>query len=416
MKYIWPILLFVWSFAAAMAQSNAPVGPTSGSGGGGNAALIPNYTANGGLPNWQHCRAQVKTGTGTGCIILAMGASQSTGHGSFFNVTASDAHSGSWVHQLGLNLVNAGIAAESNTVSGNNAIAPTSTYDTRITQGTWAPVAGVFIIGSQLWANGDATSSFTFNSSDTATYSNVTPIQTNRVDVYWIGTSAPTANLTLDVGGSVFCTINVNTPSSTYNKTTCSAASLAANTYNLKCSSATAIECTWGIIDAYNNAAPQVHLINGAADGTTIEQFVTNTGEPWDPLASLSVIKPILCTYDQLANDAGAQTALATYTANLTALVNACKAQDADVLLLTGLPLGTDTSPITIEQYQAAMISVAAATGVPVWDSMAAYGGLAGWAKYIPFGWNAAEGGELTHWSVASNVYEASIIMQILQQ
>lgn len=387
----------------------------------GTTISIPNFTANGGLPKWQACRAKVLAGTGN-CTILWIGDSVSTGHGSLFNVTANDAHSGAIPNELAAILrQDAGLNVQTNSVTGNNLVSPTSTFDTRITLHGWSPFTGAFVIGGNAWANNDTTA-FTFKPTDTASYPSTAPLLTNTIDIYWVGNSSGTS-ITIDIGGSAICTIPVTT--TPFNKTTCTTGSAAANnTYNIKCVSASAGNCAFTSIVARNSAVSEVSIINGSADGATIVQFNTNTSQPYDPVASISLFAPDICVMGStVGNDATAQTPIATYSADLTNIVAACKVT-GDVLMLTGFPYGTTTSPLTIAQYQAAIIAVAAANSVPVWDSYKNYGnssgaGTTGWTQNMGAAWNAVDNGgaaDAGHWSVSSNMNAANKIEQILLQ
>ena len=375
---------------------------------------VPNFTLNGGFPNWKSCRAKVIANS-SGCNVLVIGESSSTGHGSFFHENANDARSGAWPNQLAALLRMSGINAQANSVTGDNNIAPYMAFDTRVTINNWKAYPGVFVLGGSAWTSTD-TSAFTFNPADTASYPRAAPVRTDTLDVYWIGqTSARGGTLTVDTGGSPICTINTAMPFQ-LTKTTCST-SLAANTYNLRCQNA---NCAFTTIVARNSRINEVTILNAAADGVPISKFSSNSGLPWGPLTSIATYSPALCIIDDIGNDAGQQTPISSYTAFLTAIVTACKSSGADVLLTTGLPYGGNSSPITVEQYQAAVVAVAAATNVPVWDSLTTYGGTsAGWTASMPAGWNAGccgGGADIAHWSIASNVYEAAMISLMLLQ
>jgi hypothetical protein len=375
---------------------------------------VPNFTLNGGFPNWKRCRAKVVANSGS-CNILIIGESTSTGHGSFFHENADDARSGAWPNQLAALLRMSGINAQTSNVTGNNNIASYAAFDTRVTLNNWNAYPGAFVLGGSPWTSAD-TSAFTFNPTDSASYPSAAPVLTDTFDVYWIGqSSARGGTLTVDTGGAPICSIDTAVPYQ-LTKTTCTT-SLGANVYNLRCKST---NCAFTAIAARNSKTNQVNIFNAAADGTPISKFSSNTNSPWDPIPSIATFAPALCVIDDIGNDAAAQTSIDSYTASLTAVVIACQSAGADVLLTTGLSYGASSSPITIPQYQAAIMAVARATNVPVWDSSTTYGGpLAGWKNSLPAGWNASCcGGEsdMAHWSIASNVYEATMISLLLLQ
>lgn len=375
---------------------------------------VPNFTLNSGFPNWKSCRVKVKAGLAD-CNVLIISDSTSTGHGSFFHENASDAHSGAWPNQLAALLRMSGINAQTANVTGNSNIASYAAFDTRVTLNNWKAYPDVFVLGGSTWINTD-TSAFTFNPTDTASYPSAAPVLTDTLDVYWIGqTSARGGTLTVDTGGAPICSIDT-AAAYQLTKTTCTT-SLGGNIYNLRCGNA---NCAFTAIVARNSRKSQVNILNAAADGARISKFTSNTGYPWDPLTSIATFAPALCIIDEIGNDAGAQTSIDSYTASLTAVVTACQSAGADVLLTTGLPYGGSSSPITVPDYQAAVIAVAKATNVPVWDSLTTYGGpIAGWTAALPAGWNASCCGgdaDRAHWSIASNVYEATMISLMLLQ
>jgi hypothetical protein len=394
-----------------------------------NYVAIPNYNANGGLPHWQACRQAVINNTAD-CNVLIIGESTSIGHASFYNEDASDAHSGATANQLANILRAYHVNAQTNSISGNQntvASAAYGSFDTRATINGWcqANTTGFsYTFGGYHWLACDTTA-FTFNLTDPSYQAlATTPVKTDTLDVYYLGEGGGT--LTVDTGGSPICSINTSSASPTFNKTSCST-TLAANTYNLKCS--TAFTCFWNTIVARNSAIKQVSIINGAFDSATVEQYTTATsitgctsGCPWDPLPVIKQFAPALCIVMDIGNDQQNNTPIPTYTSNLTNIVNACKSS-GDVLLMTGFP-STLPGPPGGSPYVAAALGVASATNSPVWDTIAAYGGytdtVSGWYSMgMNAGWNGVNNGgtpETAHWSSASNVYQATILSMILLQ
>lgn len=469
----------------------------------GGSLSIPNYTSNGGLPHWKACFASFKLGTSASCntpasgpVIMVIGDSQSTGHGSFFAGTANDARSGSWANELAyiLSLPGNGFTTSINTVGGTNSITPTSTYDTRLTVNGWAAFPGLFVTGGALWANNDTTK-FVFNPTDYQSYPAAVAVQSNAIDIYWAGNvgdantvvtatqnsgtsgvatttsttltfkSAPSVNpttgasafiygpgiaagttvsaynsgtltMTLSAAASVpvnstlsfnpstICTITGGTPSFQFNKTTCTTP-LGPNVYTLTCSSATVHLCSFASLNAYNSSVQSITIFQAASDGSTAANWAQNNSFPTDPTTSMSVYLPDLIVFGEIGNSIAAQTAINTYTASLTTIVTASKTavsgvsgKSTDVILNTGLPFAADGTPLTSAQYQAAVAASASANNVPIWDSMAAFGGTtSGWFKSGPFAANGCCGSQdISHWSIGASVREADIYSQILQQ
>jgi hypothetical protein len=390
----------------------------------GGGASIPNFTANGGLPHWQACRDQVKAGTVTQCNVIIIGESTSTGHGAFFNGTANDAHAGAAANAIARNLTAAGIFTETNTVVGDSSISPFGTYDTRVTVNGFTPSTGFFTLGANVWVNNDTTA-FTFNPSDSTTFPSNPAVQTNSLDVYWIGGPSDAASMTVDIGGAPICTFSVTLPTEGINKTTCTTTP-GPNVYNIKCTVAATESCNITAVHAYNSGAGRVTIFNAAADGATITNFGDTSFGSVGAVAAIEQNAPVLCIFMEWENDAlvSPQTTIAAFNSAYAAVINACKAS-GDVLLTTGKPTGTAPSPITSQQYQQAIIAQATANNAPIWDSLTAYGAgnpsnfVAAFASGIPIGWNAGPQtgpSDADHWSVGSNGYDAGVLSQILMR
>jgi len=377
---------------------------------------IPNFSLNGGFPHWKACRAAVKDNS-SDCKILFIGESTLTGLGALYGGT--DMHSAAIANQLGTVLRSFGINAQNYSLVGDSNAVSYHSFDARVTPNNWA-ASLVFTLGGKEWKATDS-SPFVFNPTDPA-YPSLPKVETDSIDIYWNGVAAGGGTITVDTGGSPICSIDTNTGTSQFNKTTCST-TLDANTYNIRC--LTAFNCTFDIIVARNSSTREVSIMNGSANGTTAINFNSDTGSPWDPLRAIQKVAPSLCIVMNIGNDAYKQTSLADYGKALAAIVNACKRSNADVLLMTGFPYGITVSPLTIEQYQAAIRQVAASTNVPVWDTLKTWGqasgpGETGWTSMgMNSGWNIAccgQKADVAHWSVANNVYAATLIAMMLLQ
>lgn len=385
---------------------------------------IPHFTLNGGFPHWKACREQVRRNLAD-CSILVIGESTSTGHGSFFQNTLGDARSGAFPNQLANILRSFGINAQTNNVSGDNHVEPYGPFDTRITPNGWMIDRANFTFGGSAWKAADATA-LTFDPTDRRSYPSLAPVMTDTLDVYYHALASGGDNLTVDTGGAPICTIHTTAGTKSFEKATCSTA-LGANTYRLKCDGSH--NCIVNTIVARNSAVKEVSILNGSADGATIGNFNVSTGSPWDTLPTIRKFAPALCIIMDTANDMFLQQAtIPQYTASLIRVVEACKAS-GDVLLMTGFPSGIPQGielarHINPAEYQAAVVAVANSTGSPVWDSLAAWGGYGpgknGWSNMgMNAGWNAACCGgaaDMAHWSVANNVFVATMISVMLLQ
>ena len=388
---------------------------------------IPNFVLNGGFPHWKVCREQVRNNLAD-CNVLIIGESTSTGHGSFFQNTSGDARSGAFANQLANILRSFGINAQTNSISGNSHIAPYGKFDTRVRQNGWVADNANFTFGGSAWKAADDTA-LVFDPADRASYPNLSPVMTDTLDVYYHELASGGDSLLVDTGGAPICTIHTTGATTAFSKATCST-SLGANTYRLRC--AGAHNCIFNTIVTRNSAIREVSVLNGSADGATVGNFNVSTGFPWDTLPAIRKFAPALCIIMDISNDAyHRETTIPLYMAHLTELVSACKAS-GDVLLMTGFPYAVVfPGPVTpsqfqasVSQYQAAVLAVAKSTKSPVWDTLATWGGYArdqnGWSKMgMNAGWNASccgMAGDKAHWSVANNVYVATMITVMLLQ
>jgi hypothetical protein len=340
----------------------------------------------------------------------------------------SDMHSAAIANQLGTILRSFGLNAQNTSLAGDSSAVSYNSFDARVVPNNWTP-GNKFALGGKQWTATDD-SAFVFNPTDPA-YPGLPGVQTDRLDIYWNGQLSGGGVITVDTGGSPICTINTTTgTASRFNKTTCST-TLGVHSYNLRCM--IAFNCTVGILVARNSSAREASIINGSANGARIVDFGFNSGSPWDPLPAIQKVAPKLCIIMELANDAYMQTPLSDYTAATTAVVNACKQSGAgDVLLMTGFPYGitespnaTSGNPVTIEQYQTAVLTVAKSTNVAVWDTLKTWGqnsgpGRTAWTSMgMNSGWNAAccgQAADIAHWSIANNVYAATLMAMLLLQ
>lgn len=413
--------LMIRKFAAGLLLLIGIVsGADAGDAGPRFSLAIPNFTLNGGFPHWKACREQVRRNLAD-CNILIIGESTSTGHGSFFQNTSGDARSGAISNQLANILRSLGINAQTNSISGNSHISPYEPFDRRVTQNGWVIDKANFTLGGSAWKAADATA-LIFDPTDRRSYPSLAPVMTDTLDVYYHGVASGGDNLAVDAGDAPICTIHTTIGTKAFEKATCSTA-LAANTYRLKCDGLH--NCIVNTIVARNSAVKEVSILNGSADGATVGNFNVSTGSPWDALPAIRKFSPALCIIMDIGNDIFLQELTITrYTAHLTNIVDACKAS-GDVLLMTGLPYGLALpGPVTPAEYQAAVSAVASSTRSPIWDTLATWGGYGasqnGWSNMgMNAGWNASCCGgaaDKAHWSVASNVYMATMISVMLLQ
>lgn len=252
--------------------------------------------------------------------------------------------------------------------SGN---ATLGSFDSRVTLSSWAPTGTLFGPGGpRLAASGAGTMLF---APTEATF--------DTCDVYYCNNAAGVFTVNFDAGA----TINTITETS--------AGTLAVQT-NVGTLGTHTVNLPWVsgspsimALDCYNSAIKQVSFWNMGWLGATTNTWLTNNSKGWDPLTALaSATLGQDCTVISLGINDYSGTPVAvdvpTYISNLTAIVNACKTNGGDVILLTPFPSDSTVAPIDVQaSYTAACYTVSIATNSTLIDTTFLFDG----ARYASF-------------------------------
>jgi hypothetical protein len=363
-----------------------------------NYVAVPNYTANGGLPKWQACRAKLKAGT-SNCKILVIGESTPAGWGSGWQTNDYGyARATAWPSQIAAILPLAyGVPASANGVFGNagaggvanGTAAAFAAYDKRVTQNGWAPNVDTFLTaGGNLFFNDTNSTAFAFDPSNTAQFPTALAVQTDTL-VFFPGLTSASEVFSIAVnGGSSLGTITDNTTSFAPHSFT---TTLAHNVWDISCPTLGSFGCYFGGFYAYNSAVKQVLMINAGWAGATVGNWNTSDGQPWDPLLAIEAVAPDLCLIQIDGNDAGAGTSIPTFVADKEAMVTACQ-MSGDAMIITSQPAPPSGTPYaTVQPYIQADYTVATAKNIPILDWFLTLCGADSGGACPNGGWNAGE-------------------------
>ena len=133
-------------------------------------------------------------------------------------------------------------------------------------------------------------------------------------------------------------------------------------------------------VEAYNSTIPSVDIINAGYYGSMSAAWTGNSNVS-DPLKMLAFLKPALTIIEPGGNDyySGTCTAIATFTANVQAMITAALTAGSDVLLVFPVPQIATwycSSP-SLAQYQAALAGLGQTNNVPVVDLTVRFGSYA---------------------------------------
>lgn len=278
------------------------------------------------MPRWRKALADVQNGEGR-ARYLQIGDS----------ITAGQARANSWPRRIRAMLASAGVAAidESTYGSAGNAdLTAFVAYDPRWTFGAgWSLYAdpGLESIGGKPFSNNTTTNAASF-----------TP--TSAVDTFEITYTNPavTGVFTVDIDGATsgvgYASVNIASDD-TLKKVTISVGSPGTHTLNIKRVSGLVI---FDAVRAYNSAAPAIDIMNAGWAGSRSVEWNRTGANGWFPPASIATAAPHLTDIMLGTNDypAPTKTPIATYTANIQALITAAKAT-GEVRLITPMPSAT---------------------------------------------------------------------------
>lgn len=304
------------------------------------------------LPKWRKAIADVQNGEGR-ARYLQIGDS----------ITAGQTRANSWPRRIRAMLASAGVAAidESTYCSAGNAdLTAFVAYDPRWSFGSgWSLYAdpGLESLGGKPFSNNTTTDAASF-----------TP--TSAVDTFEITYTNPavTGVFTVDIDGAVsgsgYASVNI-TSDDTLKKVTVSVGSVGTHTLNIKRVSGLVI---FDAVRAYDSTAPAVDIMNAGWAGSTSLQWNRMGSNGWLPPASIATAAPHLTDIMLGTNDypAPTKTPIATFTANIQALITAAKAS-GDVRLLTPMPSSTSFAHLSDQaDVMNALIGLASTNSIPL--------------------------------------------------
>lgn len=317
------------------------------------------------LANWQAALAARQRGA-SNAIIGCLGDSTVAGQGAASNELASNAKSLSWPTQLARLIPNGSWSS----VWGDNNVSAAAgdlhSFDARLNRSGWTI--------NYIKASGTLCGGF-FRGRPTTSMHSFTP--TNPIDTIevWYAQSPDNGYFSLDVdGGPSLVTVDCEGPNGFMKATARCAPGL--HTINLQRATNTDDAIYLTGLRAYNSAIKEVSVYNLGGCRWGSADFVVKT-YPWSTMPAVTAIAPNLVIFQAgIVNDWDNRTPLATVTANMTAVIDALKSINCDVILMSGPPskAGIYASYETQESYVANMKSLAYAANVPFIDVWAMFG------------------------------------------
>ncbi|WP_238231009.1 SGNH/GDSL hydrolase family protein [Methylobacterium thuringiense] len=330
------------------------------------ASATPAYIKipSGSLNRYRTARTATKAGTAD-TLFTAIG--DSTTRGFVASVTDGTAYPSAWSHKLpsyvaaldnGLNITAEAIFGHgglTTTAAGTNQI---GAYEGRI---TGAYRTGLATVGGN---------HFLFNSGDTLNFTPNVPWD-RAVITYVRNSGIGTLTYAVD-GGSTTALVGNGTPAAVLTATV-SAASVGTHTLNLGCT-ASGFYVTG--LDFYQSTRKQLRVRNGGlSSSTTTSASWTGNSNVYDGRPTLRTLANHLVTIGLGINDMTAGTAVATFKANLTNLVNDVQGAGGDVILMTANPVQISSiSQATQDTYNQAIRDLATQLNLALFDTYAYFG------------------------------------------
>jgi lysophospholipase L1-like esterase len=318
------------------------------------------------LANWQRASAAQQRGEAN-AIIGCLGDSTVAGQGAASNELASNAKSMSWPTQLARLIPNGSWSS----VWGDNNVSAAAgdlhAFDTRLQRAGWA-------IGNTT-TSGTLCGGF-FHGRPTALSQSFTP--TNPIDTIevWYARSPESGRFTIDVdGGPPLATVDC-TGANAFMKATATCPR-GHHTVNLRKTAADSNDVYLTGLRCFNSAIKEVSVYNLGGCRWGSGDFVVDT-RPWNTLPAVAAIAPNLVIFQAgIINDWDDHVPLSTVTSNMTRVINALKAVNCDVILMSGAPseAGVFASYPTQAAYVSNMKALAYAANVPFIDIWGLFGG-----------------------------------------
>ncbi|WP_454616301.1 SGNH/GDSL hydrolase family protein [Bradyrhizobium cenepequi] len=318
------------------------------------------------LANWQRASAAQQRGEAN-AIIGCLGDSTVAGQGAASNELASNAKSKSWPTQLARLIPNGSWSS----VWGDNNVSAAAgdlhAFDVRLHRAGWA-ISNIRASGTLCGGSFHGRPS-TISQSFTPT----NPIDTIEV---WYARSPDSGRFTIDVdGGPPLAAVDCAGANAFMKATaTCTPGH---HTVNLRKTTTDSTDVYLTGLRCVNSAIKEVSVYNLGGCRWGSADFVVD-GHPWNTLPAVTAIAPNLVIFQAgIINDWDDHVPLSTVTSNMTTVINALKAVNCDVILMSGAPseAGVYASYPTQAAYVANMKSLAYAANVPFIDIWGLFGG-----------------------------------------
>lgn len=323
------------------------------------------------LPKWRAALARVRSGGGNARVAM-MGDSTTLGVGSGATGTSGNLIQFSIPSQLAtiFNAPVASINAYANGFmgAGNSADSGFSfqANDPRVSVGnSWSLFGTFFSLGGGFMTATTTTNAYSFTPTTTV----------DRCRVWYASGGGGNAVLGINFNGGTQTQVSIGLQSGNINSTTISG-TLGLNTCNVTFVSGSSGVFVLGF-EAWNSAQSSIQIINMGCSGSTSGNW-NNSISGFGPIATLPLLAPDLTVINLGINDWRTGVSLATFTANIQALITAAKLS-GDVVLVTPIPTDPVSSGISLatqQTFQNAIIQLGQLNNVPVFD------GFGRWISY----------------------------------
>lgn len=346
----------------ALVNGVVPVA-NGGTGGTANSSLtsLSNSTAIL-LPKWRRALGRVKAGTGNARLSFL-------GDSTFYGIGSNNAASGNYPPlslptQLSTMFNAISVNANWQSFWGSGGTANGSLqFDSRVTIGGG-------------WGQDTIHQSFGGDLITTSTAGTLTFLPTTNVDTFkvWYVTAAGNGTLSLALNSGT--ATNQNTAGATGIASKNIVGTLGSNTLDIAYVSGGSIFIIG--VEAFNSSQNRIDVLNGGWPTAKSGDW-NNTSQPWSPLTFLSSVAADLTLINLGINDWDNSISVATYTANVQALITAALLT-GDVILVTPTPSSTVFGGTVAIQtaFVAAMYSLASTNNIPIVDLWARWQGASG--------------------------------------
>jgi len=309
------------------------------------------------LPHWRNCVAKVRLGTAR-CKLMTAGDSTTSGAGAGTSgaVNLIGARVNSYPAVLAKILAGYVAINDNAILADQNVVAQGVTYpqyDPRVTMGAnWANSGSGTALGGVLFH-------FTTGAANNMTFTPAAAFDT--IVIYYVRNAGHGTFTTNVDGGASLGTTNAAGAAAVL--TTTFSVTKATHTINI----VPANDAQFFIVGVItqDSTASAIDLYQAGIYGATSTTF-NSTTNAWSPLSLLPTIAPDLTIIDLTINDSNAGTALATYSANIQALITSAKLS-GDVVLMVGPPSNTAAATNgTLDTYIGTLQNLSITNGAPL--------------------------------------------------